>query len=147
MDERCVLCGCRVHRSGDYAKPTTQGRSHATRHHFVAERFFGRSSNRRGDVRDRLFDTCPWDSEGKSAVYCYECHEELLHNPVFTPKDIEDFARLVAVRDLSEGTKSADRSKLAGRVKLLHEVIEVGIEVLLSRAREGRDVPSPKAGT
>ena len=35
-----------LHRDGDYAKPNIKGRSHATKHHYVAERFFGRSSNR-----------------------------------------------------------------------------------------------------
>jgi hypothetical protein len=40
-------------------------------------------------VRDRLFDACPWRIEGQSAVYCYEYNEELLHDPVFTPTDIQ----------------------------------------------------------
>lgn len=32
--ERCSICGCKVHRNGDYAKPSVKGRSHATRHHY-----------------------------------------------------------------------------------------------------------------
>jgi hypothetical protein len=48
----------------------------------VAERFFGRSNNRRGTQRDRVFEECPWGIEGQTAVFCYDCHEELLHNPV-----------------------------------------------------------------
>jgi hypothetical protein len=43
MAETCAICGCEIHRNGDYAKPTVKGRSHATRYHFVAERFYGRS--------------------------------------------------------------------------------------------------------
>src|SRR5690348_3107690 len=69
-DERCVLCGCRVHRRGVYATPTVEGRSHATSHHYVAERFFGRSAMRRGEQREGIFSACPWGIEGKSAVYC-----------------------------------------------------------------------------
>ena len=106
------------------------GRSHATQHHYVAERFFGRSSNRRGTVRDRLFRECPWKLEGEKATYCYECHEELLHNPVFTPKAIAAFAQLVAERGLSEERKTEAREKLAGRVRLLNEVIEAGLLAL-----------------
>ena len=45
--ERCALCDCILHRGRDYAADTPSGRAHATRHHFVAERFFGRSANRR----------------------------------------------------------------------------------------------------
>jgi len=77
MGERCAICDCVLHRTaGTYARPTIEGRSHATKHHFVAERFFGRSSNRRGTVTDGVFTSCPWGHEGETAVFCYECHEE-----------------------------------------------------------------------
>lgn len=131
MTERCSICGCLLHRRGDYAQPTIQGRSHATEHHYVAERFFGRSKNRKGTERSRLFAACPWGLEAECEVFCYECHEEVLHNPVFTPQDIRAFADLVARRGLSEQEKTESRDKLAGRVRLLHEVIEAGLRALL----------------
>jgi hypothetical protein len=112
--------------------PTIEGRSHATSHHFVAERFFGRSA-RAHEQRERIFDACPWGIEGKSAVYCYECHEELLHNPVFTEQDMQRFAHLVALRGLNEDVKPPTRDKLAGRIQLLHEVIDAGLEALMKR--------------
>ncbi len=130
MIEKCGICGCELNRSGNYATPTTEGRSHATAHHYVAERFFGRSANRKGNKRVPVFDVCPWGVEGEKAVFCYECHEELLHNPVFLPDDIEGLAELVKDRDLSETTKSDSRAKHASRIELLHEIIARGIEVL-----------------
>ena len=39
MTNYCAICGCRLHRGGEYATPTTEGRSQATKHHYVAERF------------------------------------------------------------------------------------------------------------
>jgi hypothetical protein len=111
------------------------GRSHATRHHFVAERFFGRSTNRR-DTTEGLFAKCPWGLEGRSEVFCYECHEELLHNPVLLPGDVQTFAELVARRGFDEAEKSTDRSPLAGRVRFLQEVIARGLDVLTQEARE-----------
>ena len=39
--ETCAVCGCELNRSGNYAGTTTEGRSHASKHHFVAERFSG----------------------------------------------------------------------------------------------------------
>jgi hypothetical protein len=43
MTEKCAICGCELHRiAGTYARPTVEGRSHASKHHFVSERFFGR---------------------------------------------------------------------------------------------------------
>ena len=128
--ERCALCGCKLVRGrGTYATPTIAGRAHATKHHFVPERFFGRSGNREG-TRERIFSRCPWDLEGMTGVFCYECHEEVLHNPVFPPRDMLALADLVRRRGLSEQEKGTTRRKIAGRIKLLHEVIESGITCL-----------------
>ena len=124
MAEACAICGCELHRTaGTYARPTEEGRSHATKHHFVAERFFGRSSNRRGTKTRGVFGACPWGFEGQSAVFCYECHEELLHNPVVLPDDLAKLRELVHLRGLAEGKKPRDRTQLAGRIKLFREVI------------------------
>jgi len=136
-NELCGICGCVLHRSGEYATPTLQGRSHATRHHFVPERFFGRSANRKGPKREGIFAECPWAHEGETAVYCYECHEELLHNPVLLPGDIATFAALVKAWGFAEDKKPADREKIAGRIRLLHEVIVAGLQVLSERSKGG----------
>jgi hypothetical protein len=132
MSEMCVICGCPLHRGGEYAKPTVKGRSHATEHHYVAERFFGRSKNRRGTLREAIFDECPWGIEGKTGIFCYECHEELLHNPVFLPEDIQCFGELVKLCKLSEQAKTESCEKIGGRIKLLHEIIEKGLQELLA---------------
>jgi hypothetical protein len=128
----CMICGCPIHRKGEYAEPTILGRSHATRHHFVAERFFGRSANRPGTERPGIFQQSPWEGlEKETGLFCYECHEVLLHNPVLLPDDIEGFAELVRRRNLNESEKTESREKLAGRIELLHEVLQKGIEKLL----------------
>ncbi len=128
MQEKCQICGCFLHRKGGYAKPSVRGRSHATRHHYVAERFFGRSANRPNTRRGPIFVTCPWTHEGQRGVFCYECHEELLHNPVLLPGEIAKFARLVKLRGLSETKKPVRKSLIAGRIVLFHEVIARGLD-------------------
>ena len=133
MPETCRICGCEVHRSGGYAEPTVQGRSHATKHHYVAERFFGRSKNRAGTQREPIFTHCPWGCEGKTAGFCYECHEELLHNPVLTPAEVNAFCELVDQRGFDEMTKSEGKDKIAGRIRLFHEVIVAGLAALKRR--------------
>jgi hypothetical protein len=117
--------------------PTAEGRSHATKHHLVAERFFGRSTNRRGTKTEGIFESCPWNQEGVTKLFCYECHEELLHNPVFLKEDVELFADLVKARDLDEDQKSGDRSKLAGRVLLFHEALSIGLQTLQRAGKRG----------
>ena len=135
MNETCSICGCELHRSGRYATPDIEGRSHATEHHFVAERFFGRSKNRSGDSRQPIFQESPWPVEGRKAVFCYDCHEELIHNPVYLPEDITNFAILVKRLQLNEEVKEASKDKLARRIELLHEVIKRGIRSLLDVPR------------
>lgn len=131
MKEKCALCGCFLHREKNtYARPSIVGRSHASNHHYVAERFFGRSKNRRGTQRTKIFDKCPWDCERKSAIFCYDCHEEILHNPVFLPNDIRRFADLVAAKGLTENNKSESKENLAGRIELLHQIIDQGLSAL-----------------
>ena len=133
--ERCAICDCVLHRNGGYASGTFESRSHATRHHLVAERFFGRSANRPGDLRAGILVECPWQSERVTAVLCYECHEELLHNPVFLPADLSAFGALVRTRNLHEDAKPESRDKISERIKLLHEVIVAGVEALTPRAK------------
>jgi len=61
-----------------------------------------------------------------------------LHNPVLLPEDIEKFQELVKRRGLNERHKTSSRAKLAKRIELFHEVIEIGIANLL--AEEKRNV-------
>ncbi len=138
--EHCALCGCKLHREGNFALPTAIGRSHATAHHYVPERFFPRTASRRGSKRyrykisrDGVFSQCPWNMRGKTVTLCYECHEELLHNPVLLPEDIVRFAQLIRRYHLDEAEKSDDRSKMAGRITLLHQIIRVGMDTLLAQ--------------
>jgi hypothetical protein len=101
----------------------------------VAERFFGRSKTSKRQ-RKRIFskNNFPWpDAEGKFGVLCFECHEELLHNPVFLPVDINRFAKLVKQMKLNESKKPQNKDKIAERIVLLHEVIEKGLEALGKR--------------
>ena len=136
--ERCKLCGCKLHRGGGYAVPSVRGRTHATRHHYVAERFFGRSKNRRGSQRERVFVKCPWGLEGKSSIYCYDCHELLLHNPVLLPNDVERLREIIVARGYGERMKERGYRKLAGRIRLLHDAIDLGLDGLLRLTRRKR---------
>ena len=89
--------------------------------------------NSRGKPRKPIFNEYPreWDNSKRHDEFCFECHEELLHNPVFLYKDIEKFRKLVCLRRLNEVNKPANKRKIGERVKLLHEVVERGLEALL----------------
>jgi len=105
---RCVLCRIEF-TTGDYA--TESGRHNKSEHHLFPTRFkkYGisqRSLAKKLDVETRDFD---------SVHLCYECHEELLHNPVFTAKMIKELSHLMIGKSLEE------------RVITLSRVIELGI--------------------
>ncbi|MBI5599226.1 MAG: hypothetical protein HY890_05745 [Deltaproteobacteria bacterium] len=135
MTEKCRLCGCLLHRTKDtYAKPTVLGRSHATKHHYVAKRFFGRSTNRQGTQREAIFQKeHHWGQKNGTEVFCYECHEELLHNPVLLPDDFDSLAKIIRIRKLNETEKTESREKNAGRIEVLHEVLKEGIKAVLKK--------------
>lgn len=138
MSQNCELCGCQLHRGrGTYAEASVEGRSHATEHHYVADRLYGKKANGKVTKHTPVFEAGDWP-EGDAfptGTFCYECHEELLHNPVLLRDDIAEFAELVQSRGLGEDQKPEGREQLAGRVRLLHECIRVGIAAL--RAVEG----------
>jgi len=134
MAEQCAICGCPVHRvASTYAQASIAGRSHAFKHYYVAERFFGRTKNRHGGLIEGIFPFCPWKHEGQTGVLCYECHEELLANPVMLPQEVARFAELVKRRGLREEVKTDSRVPIAGRVELLHDVISLGLNAALKK--------------
>jgi len=140
MKEKCKICGCVLVRSDKgrkYAAHTTDGRAHRSGHHHVAQRFL-KTRDKRGNEFQPIFSKCPWEMGKKTVVLCYECHEELIQNPVFLPKDIENFRQLVKFRKFAENEKPENRKKLAGRIRLLNEVIETGIGKLLAKERRRR---------
>lgn len=140
QEEKCQLCGCQVHRSGEYAKPTVKGRSHACEHHYVAKRF---------SDSDRVFGQykCPWQNvEGQFGLFCYECGEEFLHNPVLLPEDVSRFAELIQRRGLHEDQKEPKPLKYAGRIKLFREVIDAGLRALLKENTSQVAEPCPYPG-
>lgn len=65
---QCSYGQSHLQRALEYARPNLEGRSHATRYHYVAERFFGRSSNRNGKIREPNFSSCPWGVEKRIAL-------------------------------------------------------------------------------
>jgi hypothetical protein len=75
---------------------------------------------------------CPWGQEGVTSVFCYDCHEEMIHNPVLLSGDVKRFADIVKRRGLDENTKTESREKIAGRIKLFHEIIQRGIEEIIN---------------
>ena len=51
----------------------------------------------------------------------------LLHNPVLLPEDVKRFSALVHKRGFSEEEKPHDYARIAGRIKLFHDVIARGL--------------------
>lgn len=52
---------------------------------------------------------------------------------LFLPVDIARLAELVKERRLDEDRKTESKDKIAGRIKLLHEIIQQGLKELKKR--------------
>ena len=111
----CVLCGIEF-TTGAYA--TESGRYNKSEHHLFPTRFKKYGISQRSLAKKLNVETRDFDS----VHLCYECHEELLHNPVFTSKMIKGLSHLMRGKDLE------------GRVITLSRVIELGI---IEAVREG----------
>lgn len=81
-------------------------------------------------MRTPVFKACPWGQEREYNVFCYDCHEVVLHNPVLLREDVQRFSDIVRKRGLSEEQKTDDFSKIGGRIEILHEAIARGLTSL-----------------
>ena len=95
-DKHCALCECEL-TTGDYG----HNPSHITGHHRIARRLEGWVANLK-------------TLEGEQLLLCYECHEEVLHNPVLLPGMEQQIAKLFAGKSRDE------------KVMIFAEVIERG---------------------
>ena len=112
MDEEttdhCILCGIEF-TTGAYA--TENGRYNRSEHHLFPARFKKYHISQRSLAKKLNLESQDFDS----VHLCYECHEELLHNPVFTTKMIKELSHLMRGKGLED------------KATTLSRVIELGI--------------------
>ena len=107
--DRCVLCGIKFTTGSVYA--TESGRHKKSEHHLFPARFEKFDISQRSLAKKLNVETRDFDS----VHLCYLCHEELLHNPVFTTKTIEGLNHLMRGKSFED------------RVIILSRVIELGV--------------------
>jgi len=136
-EKTCAICGCPLHRTaGTYAKPTADGRSHATDHHCVPKRFLS-DKNTKGEKRGPVLTDRHWAEKGSQTVtLCYDCHEELLHNPILLEEDVKHLRQIMDNKGCTETHKTeGDYKCIANRVRIFHEIIKAGIEHTLKEPK------------
>mgnify|MGYP001619825991 CR=1 FL=1 len=124
----CGLCGCALLRMGKYGEDNALGRCFPSEHHLVAKRFYGKNKNKRSKILD---DDDFKKFSNEKIKLCYDCHEELLHNPVLSPDNMKGFKELVRKKHWDERNKKDGKEKIRGRIKLLQEIIDKGINIML----------------
>jgi hypothetical protein len=128
---RCDICNCQGLWPIE-GRHTPAGRSQLTHRNVVARTLFGR--NRKTGWKDPVqpvFEEDPWDNGWESRFVCLECRDELLGQPVLLPWDMARLSSLIRQAGFAEDVRTTDRSKMAGRVSLFHEVISRGLDVLM----------------
>ena len=92
--DHCMLCGIKFSTKGVYGTE----KYHRSEHHLFPLRFKKYRINQRSLAKKLNVETQDFDS----VHLCYECHEELLHNPVFTTKMIEELSHLMKGKRLED---------------------------------------------
>ncbi len=106
-----MLCGIKFSKTGVYAEKTESGQRYRAEHHLIPKRFEKYHISQRS-----LAEKLNVGTQDFVPVYlCYECHEELLQNPVFTAKMLEELSPLIKGKSLED------------KVVTLSRVIQLGI--------------------
>ena len=107
--DRCVLCGIKFTTGDVYA--TKSGQYNRSKHHLFPTRF-----KKHGISQESLAKKLNVGTRDFDPVYlCYECHEILLLNPVFTTEMIKELSHLIKGKSLED------------KVVILSRVIQFGI--------------------
>ena len=107
---QCMLCGIEYATGVVYA--SEHGRRSRGRHHLFPRRFEKRGMSQEGLARKLDVET----RDLGFVHLCYECHEELLHNPVLTIKMLDELSHLIKGKSLED------------KVVTLSRIIELGIK-------------------
>lgn len=89
---------------------TGEGLNHLSRHHLFPKRFKKYYTN---DEIQKIFHI---DNPSSFRVFCYECHEEILHNIVLNDSMVAGLSTLLDGKDKKT------------KIKIIHEIIKKGIE-------------------
>lgn len=93
---KCALCGCNLiqKRPEKYGKKGAE--RHISRHHYFPKRFERYFND---EEIKKLFDI---EDKNQKAVLCYQCHEEMIHNIVLSPKIIQKIGKKMKGRSIKE---------------------------------------------
>jgi uncharacterized CHY-type Zn-finger protein len=109
--DHCMLCGIEFPKTGVYAEKTESGQHYRAEHHLIPKRFEKYHISQRSLAKKLNVGT----QDFVPVYLCYECHEELLQNPVFTTEMIKELSHLIKGKSLED------------KVVILSHVIELGI--------------------
>ncbi|HEY9205431.1 MAG TPA: hypothetical protein VIO58_05870 [Candidatus Methanoperedens sp.] len=107
----CQLCKTPLKEGNlGYAYGTSEGLTHLSRHHIFPKRLKKYFTN---DEIQKIFHI---DNPSSSMVFCYECHEEILHNIILNDSMVAMLSTLL------------DRKDKKTKIKIIHEILKKGIE-------------------
>jgi len=113
---KCQLCKAELqegNRNNTYG--TDGGMNHISRHHLFPKRFRNYFTD---DEIKQIFQIEPPMVLGE---FCYECHEEVLHNLVLNREIIDKLSKLFEGKDKKT------------RIIIFHQIFKLGIESILKK--------------
>jgi hypothetical protein len=113
---RCQLCKAELqegNRNNIYG--TDEGMRHISRHHLFPKRFRNYFTN------DELMKIFQIETPNILGNFCYECHEEVLHNLILNREIIDKLSQLFEGKDKKT------------RIIIFYEIFRMGIETILKK--------------
>lgn len=131
LPEKCVLCDKSLRYASSNKKAKKQELSQGSNTHDAdakSEAHFGHIGGKRSRSEFKSLKPSSWDKMGIknpafSQILCYECHEVVLHNPVFNESQVKDLAVLFKGKIFDE------------KVLILNQILKAGLNALLNGSR------------
>ncbi len=113
---KCQLCNIELQEGNqNNIYGTDEGMNHISRHHLFPKRFKDYFTN--DEIKEIFQIETPQIVEN----FCYECHEEVLHNLVLNREIIDKLSKLFEGKDKKT------------RIMIFHEIIKLGLEAILTK--------------
>lgn len=120
--KHCSLCGILLvegNPNNNYGKQNAM--DYISRHHAIPVRFKEYFSEKNLSTNFGITDL------NLRFDFCYECHEEVLHNLVVNENIIQSLSKLFHKKSKQE------------KIRILHEVLKEGVSQLLNKASSPED--------
>ena len=112
MKKKCLICGVELVEGNPNNKyGTFEGRNYISRHHLFPQRF------QKYFQENEVLNIFGITKFNERAEFCYDCHEEMIHNLILNKEILEKLNEKMNGKNLKE------------RIQIFHEIFKKGLGI------------------